>query len=439
MTNRADFEYANNVRAAADENRPANAWLPLLVIIALILSALAWASTAVVEEVTNGTGRVIPSRQLQIVQTLEGGVVSEVLVQEGDRVEKNQLLMRIDETTLASRLGEMTKKRVSLLAEIARLEVEAGLKSDFDIASLVPEIPETVARSEQQVLDARRAKLKSDESVLRQQLVQNEQQLAEMEARDTKLEETGELLSREIELNQALFKRGAVPEVELLRLKRQMADIQGDLSINRASVPRANAAIQEAMDRIANVKAGFEAEAQQRLTAARGELAVIDESIKGASDRVKRTSLHSPVTGVVNKLNAKAIGAVLQPGQALAEIVPLDESLLIETRIRPQDVAFISPGQKANVKLSAYDYLIYGSIAGKVDRIGADTIADENGETFYKVMVRTERNTLPGKDHDLPIIPGMVARVDIQTGEKTILDYLLKPLLRARHEALRER
>ena len=438
MIDRVDFEYANNVRAAADKKRPASAWLPLLAIIALIITAVGWASTAVVDEVTNGTGRVVPSRQLQVVQTLEGGIVSEILVHEGDRVEANQLLIRIDETTLASRLGEMTKRRASLLAEIARLEVEAGLQKDQVFAAL-EEVPEAVAKSERQVLDAHRAKMQSDESVLRQQLVQNEQQLAELEARNTKLDETSALLSRELELNRELFKRGAVPEVELLRLQRQLAEIQGDLNINRASVPRAKAAIQEAKDRLNNVKASFEAEAQERLTTTRNELAVIDESIKGASDRVSRTALYSPVTGVVNKLNVKTIGAVLQPGQALAEIVPVDESLIIETRVRPQDVAFISPGQKANVKLSAYDYLIYGSLAGKVDRIGADTIADEKGETFYQVMVRTERNTLPNKDRDLPIIPGMVARVDIQTGQKTVLDYLLKPLLRARHEALRER
>lgn len=439
MTERTDFEYVNSIRAADTVGTPRILWLQLLAIAALIGGALVWAHRAVVEEVTSGTGRVIPSRQLQVVQSLEGGLVREILVREGDQVAANQVLMRIDDTSFSSRLGEMTSKRASSLAEVARLEAEAsGAPAPVFDAKLRAEHPGAV-ESEVQAFQARRVKLDSELAVLRQQLVQREQDLAELKARRTKLDAQLKPLNRELSLNRDLSKRGAVAEVEILRLERQLAELTGDREIIAASIPRAEAAIDEAKSRIANGRAAFEASVRERLTAARTDLAVLDESIKGAKDRVVRTALSSPVKGVVNKLSVTTIGAVLQPGQALAEIVPLDDSLLVETRVRPQDVAFISPGQRATVKLSAYDYLIYGSLAGQVDRISADTIADPRGETFYQVIVRTAQSSLAAKGKSLPVIPGMVARVDIQTGEKTVLSYLINPLLRARQEALRER
>lgn len=439
MAERSEFEYANAVAAAGEVATPRVAWVQLLAICGLLAAAVLWARAAVIEEVTTGTGRIIPSRQLQVVQSLEGGLVREILVREGDRVEAGQLLMRIDDTSFASRLGEMSTKRTALLAEVARLDAEAAHAATpkFD-AALMKEQPRAV-ESERQAFIARRAKLDSEQAVLQQQLVQREQELAELRARRTKVEAQLKPLTRELALNRELSKRGAISEMEILRLERQHAELNGDRDVLVASIPRAEASIAEAKSRAANGKASFEAQVQERLVTARGDLAVMDEAMKAATDRVVRTALSSPVRGIVNKLTVTTIGAVLQPGQPLAEIVPLDDSLLVETRVRPQDVAFISPGQHATVKLTAYDYLIYGALIGKVERISADTIADQRGETFYQVIVRTEQSSLDARGKVLPVIPGMVAKVDIQTGEKTVLSYLLSPLLRARREALRER
>ncbi|RMF03327.1 MAG: HlyD family type I secretion periplasmic adaptor subunit, partial [Alphaproteobacteria bacterium] len=261
----------------------------------------------------------------------------------------------------------------------------------------------------------------------------------EYEAERAKLEASLKPLMREVELTRSLHARGVVPEVEMLRLERQAADLQGQLEVVKRSVPRARAAMEEFKSRIDNARAGFRSEARERLSRARAELAIIEESIKAARDRVTRTALRAPVRGVVNKLNINTIGAVVQPGQDLIEIVPLDDKLLIEANVRPQDVAFIRPQQEASIKLTAYDYLVYGALEGEVERVSADTITDDKGETFYRVIVRTDRSHIRQAEGELPIIPGMVATVDILTGEKTVYDYLMKPIRRVRNEALRER
>jgi len=246
-------------------------------------------------------------------------------------------------------------------------------------------------------------------------------------------------LEKELELTRDLHKRGVVPEIEMLRLEREMAQNQGELAVVRASEPRAASAIEEARTTIATRHATFRADALEKLAKTRSDLAVIEETMRAARDRVVHAALKAPVRGVINKLNVTTIGAVVQPGQSIIEIVPIDDKLLIEARVRPQDVAFIRPQQEASVKLTAYDYRTYGALPGEVERISADTIADDKGGTYYRVIVRTAATHLQEGDRRLPVIPGMVATVDIRTGEKTVLDYLLNPLERVRHEAFRER
>ena len=439
MSGRDEFEFANDIRTALEERSPRTAWMLILAIVLVTAAGIAWAKWAVVEEVTTGSGRVIPSTQLQVMQTLEGGIIREILMKEGDLVDQGQVLMRIDDTGFASRLGELMQRQWTLRAEIARREAEAGGGEEIVAdEELVREAPDSF-RSESEVFKARRAKMDDELAILRQQLVQKRQELKELQAREQKLALSLEPLSRELELTTKLKAQRVVPEVELLRLQRQHAELSGDLEIVKASVPRAESAITEAEARMLNAVTTFKSEARERLVAARGELAVVVESVKAARDRVVRTALRAPVRGVVNKLNVTTIGAVVQPGQQLIEIVPLDDTLLIEAQVRPQDVAFIRPDLDASVKLTAYDYSIFGSLPGKVERISADTITDERGESFYRVIVRTERNYLTANDKKLPIIPGMVATVDVLTGEKTVLDYLLKPVTRVRKEALRER
>lgn len=434
-----EFEFANDVRTALEERSPRTAWIMILAILVILACGLAWAKWAVIEEVTTGQGRVIPSSQLQVMQTLEGGIVREILLREGDLVEQGQVLMRIDDTGFASRLGEIKQRQWSLRAEIARRTAEANAHPDMAVDPLlIAESPESF-QSERAMFKARRGKMNDDLTILQEQLSQKRHELDELRARQNKLSESLKPLKRELELTQELRKKGVVPEVELLRLQRQYAELYGDLEIVKASIPRAISVIAEAEARVSNAVATFQSEARERLVSAKSELAVIEETIKAAQDRVVRAALKAPVRGVVNKLNVTTIGAVVKPGQNLIEIVPLDDTLLIEAQIRPQDVAFIRPNQDASVKLTAYDYSIYGALDGKVERISADTITDERGESFYRVIVRTDRNQLTVNGNSLPIIPGMVATVDVLTGEKTVLDYLMTPVTRVRLEALRER
>jgi adhesin transport system membrane fusion protein len=439
MIRHADTEFANNARAAIEERVSRGLTLQIGAIGLLLFTFLIWARWATLAEVATGVGKVIPSRQLQVVQSLEGGIVSQIQVSEGQSVEEGQPLMRIDDTGFASRLGEIAKRRAAISAEIARLEAEAAGRSEVSFpAELHKESPAAIAL-ENETFRARSARLENEVSILRQQLGQREQEIQELEARRAKAQATLAPLTRELALNRNLAGRGAVAEVEVLRLERQAAELNGDLKVVQAALPRAQAAIAEAKTKIDGVRAIFLAQVRERLAIVQADAAVIDESIKGAKDRVARTTLRSPVRGVVNKVAVTTLGAVVQPGQSLVEIVPLDDTLLIEARVRPQDVAFIRPAQPASVKLTAYDYLVYGALAGKVERIGADTITDQRGETFFQVIVRTERNWLGTPESKLTVIPGMVASVDIESGQKTVLDYLLKPVLRVRHEALRER
>lgn len=439
MTGREEFEFANDVRVALAQRAPKGAWVLMFSILLILVIGFFWARWAIVEEITKGQGKVIPSSQIQVVQVLERGVVREILVNEGDLVEKDRVLMRIDDTRFASKLGELEQRRRALQTEIARLTAEAQHLSSFAAGIELAKAAPKAVRAQVLAFRARRAKLIQDLAVREQQLIQKTQEKREFEARAGKLAASLELFERELTLTEKMRQNGSLPEIEFIRLKRQVVTQRGELAIVNAALPRADAAIRETRSQIEAIKADYRSNARERLASARSELAIADESLKAARQRVDGAALKAPVRGIVNKLNVTTIGAVVQPGQDIIQIVPQDDKLFIETRIRPQDVAFIQPKQAASVKLSAYDYLIYGALDGKVERISADTIADERGENFYRVIVRTNKTYIENKGEKLPIIPGMVASVDILTGKRTVLDYLLKPIRRVRHEALRER
>ena len=413
----SDFAFANDIRAAAALRTPRTSRMLLLTFLALLLTFLVWAHFAVLDEVKRGNGKVVPSRQTQVVQTLEGGIVGEILVQEGAIVQQSQLLMRIDDTKFASEFGEIRERRAAMAARVARLEAEARGREVTFPDQLDKVVPASVA-TETSVFKMRAQKLAQDVDVLNQQV--------------TRLTGSLKLLDRELALTRKLYDQKVVPEIEMLRLDRQATEMRGQLA--------------EAQSKINYAVAAFRSQADEDLAKSKGDLAVLDENIKSAQDRVRRTDLKAPVHGIVNKLNVTTIGAVVQPGANVMDIIPLDDSLLVEGRIRPQDIAFIRPNQDAVVKISAYDSSVYGSLKGKVERISADTIVDEKAsekserqETFYRVMVRTEKNHLGTAKNSLPIIPGMVTTVEILTGEKSVLDYLLKPARALRDEALRER
>lgn len=415
---RSDFAFANDVRAASELRTPRTSRMLLFTSLALLFVGIVWAHFAILDEVKRGNGRVIPSRQTQVVQSLEGGIVGTILVREGDIVNQGQSLMRIDDTKFASELGEVRERRAAMAARVARLEAEATAQEKLVMPPELALVAPSSVAAETSVFETRARKLAQDVDVLVQQ--------------EIRLTKTLEILNQELAIMRPLYQQKVVPEIEWLRNTRQAAEMAGQLA--------------ETKSRINNAKAAFRSQADEDLAKSRGDLAVLDENIKSAQDRVRRTELKAPVYGIINKLNVTTVGAVVQPGANLMDIVPLDDTLLVEGRIRPQDIAFIRPNQAAVVKITAYDSSVYGSLKGHVERISADTILDEKNsqgeqrpETFYRVMVRTDKNHLGTVEQPLPIIPGMVTTVEIMTGEKSVLDYLLKPARMLREEALRER
>ena len=435
-----DRDFVSEVSRASYEASPLLGHLVLWMALVFVVVALVWASFAEIDEVTRAEGSVIPSRQIQVVQNLEGGIVRELGVQAGATVQEGDVLLVIDDTRFSATLREGNQKRYALLAKATRLQAET---KDAEFA-LPPELeqsaPEIVAQ-ERRLYRSRQQELESNLQVIDQQLRQRRQELVEVRSRRSQLQGNYALLREELERTEPLVDEGVVSEVEVLRLRRQVNEVRGDLDAARLSLPRISAGITELQRRKDEVRAQFRSGSQAELTEARTELAGLKEANVALEDRVERTLVRAPTTGTVKQVMVTTVGQVVQPGMDLVEIVPLEDTLLVEARVRPADIAFVRPQQPATVKLTAYDYAIYGGLDATVEHISADTIVDENdrdAESYYLIRVRTDESRF-GEADDLPVIPGMTAVVDILTGKKTVLQYLLKPVLRARERALRER
>ncbi|WP_122461686.1 HlyD family type I secretion periplasmic adaptor subunit [Pseudomonas viridiflava] len=405
---------------------------------ALLLGALLWAGFAVLEEVTTGEGKAIPSSKVQVIQNLEGGIVSDIFVREGQVVDKGDTLLRLDDTRFMSSRSESEVDRLTLTAQVERLAAEAEGRSLTLPAEVTSSAPQ-VAADEQALYESRQRRLASEQRTLNEQLRQKTQELAEFRSKQEQFRSSLALVQQELDMSAPLVSSGAVSPVEILRLKRNAVELRGSMNANTLAIPRAEAAISEIKSRVQESELAFRADAARELNEKRNDLARISASRIAIDDRMSRTTVVSPVRGIVKTLKVNTIGGVVQPGSDLLEIVPLEDNLLIEAKVRPQDVAFLHPGQKAMVKFSAYDYTLYGGLPARLELIGADTITDDKDNSFYLIQVRTDSNHLGSDSRPLLIIPGMIATVDIITGEKSVLDYLLKPVLKARSEALRER
>ncbi|WP_122690649.1 HlyD family type I secretion periplasmic adaptor subunit [Pseudomonas viridiflava] len=405
---------------------------------ALLLGALLWAGFAVLEEVTTGEGKAIPSSKVQVIQNLEGGIVSDIFVREGQVVNKGDTLLRLDDTRFMSSRSESEVDRLTLTAQVERLAAEAEGRSLTLPAEVKSSAPQ-VAADEQALYESRQRRLASEQRTLNKQLRQKTQELAEFRSKQEQFRSSLALVQQELDMSAPLVSSGAVSPVEILRLKRNAVELRGSMNANTLAIPRAEAAISEIKSRVQESELAFRADAARELNEKRNDLARISASRIAIDDRMSRTTVVSPVRGIVKTLKVNTIGGVVQPGSDLLEIVPLEDNLLIEAKVRPQDVAFLHPGQKAMVKFSAYDYTLYGGLPARLEMIGADTITDDKDNSFYLIQVRTDSNHLGSDSRPLLIIPGMIATVDIITGEKSVLDYLLKPVLKARAEALRER
>jgi adhesin transport system membrane fusion protein len=394
-----------------------------------------WAALAHVDEMTRGDARVIPSRQLQVVQSLDGGIVSEILVREGEVVEAGQLLLRVEETRATAGVRESAATGVTLRARAARLRALAEGKP-FLPPKADDEEERRVVEEERRLYAARLSELEAQLAVVRQQNAQRQQEYHEALAKRSAAVRGQELAQQELTQTRPLLASGAVSQVDILRLERDITRFRGESEQAAAQMARAQAAIGESQRKAQEAELAFRNEARVELAEATGKLNALTENAVGLADKVAKSQIKSPLRGRVQRLLANTVGGVVQPGKDIVEIVPLDDTLVLEARVQPKDIAFIRPEQSAMVKFSAYDFSIYGGLEAKVENISPDTIVDDKGNAFYLVRVRTTKS---GFNDKLPIIPGMTAEVDVLTGNKSVLSYLLKPVLKVRDGALRER
>ncbi|OOF10290.1 hemolysin secretion protein D [Salinivibrio sp. PR5] len=450
------LDYIDDKTAALLLNAPKSARILLWTIALFLIAAAIWASQAQLDKVTVGQGKVIPSSQLQVVQNLEGGLVKELLVKEGDTVARGQRLILIDDTLFRSDFREREQElnglradeiRIRALLESVQINDTAALEEWRDSIILNRQslqVPSDLAAARPGLVNQAQASYQEQLSNIQNQLYvtaqkirQKEQELIELESRIDNLEQSLEFAQEELNITRPLAEEGVVPQIDLIKLQRQLNDTQRELSSAQLSLPSVVSSMREAVFQRLDVALTFRTEQQETLNQVEQQIASMTEGKVSLQDRVARTVVTSPVDGTVKKLHVNTVGGVIQPGMDIIEIVPSEDNLLIEAKIAPQDIAFLRPGLEAVVKFSAYDFTVYGGLNGQLETISADTIQDEEGNSFYLVKVRTEKNNI-GDAETLPIIPGMTASVDIITGKRSVLDYLINPIVRAQNTALRE-
>ncbi|GAJ74427.1 type I secretion system, membrane fusion protein LapC [Vibrio sp. JCM 18905] len=456
--NNEELDFVDDKTAALLLNTPPNsARLMLWVMVLFFIAAIGWASWAEIDQVTVGQGKVIPSSQIQVVQNLEGGLVKEILVKEGQLVEKGQQLLLIDDTRFRSDFREREQQVANLTASVLQLSASinsVAVNRDFETENWRQSVvldygkltfPPILEETQPKLTQRQKAEYREDLdnlrnqlSVIDQQVQQKQQDLVEIEARVRNLRQSYQYAKKELDITKPLADEGVVPRIELLKLQRQVNDTRREMTSSELKIPVLKSAIRESMLNRIDVALKFRSEQQEKLNSAQDQLSALVESAVGLEDRVNRTVVNSPVTGKIKTLNINTVGGgVIQPGMDIVEIVPTEDTLLVEAKIAPKDIAFLRPDLHAIVKFTAYDFTKYGGLEGELEHISADTTQDEEGNSFYIVRVRTDKTNF-GQDADLPIIPGMTASVDIITGKRTVLEYLLKPILSAKTNALKE-
>lgn len=407
----------------------------MLIVISILLT---WAYFAEIDEIARGTGKVIPSKDIQVIQNLEGGIVSEILVKEGQLVEQGEILLKISNINFSNSYNENLLRIKELEAKILRLKAESQ-SIDFVLDSNLDQDIKEYALNEKSLFDSNKNQLEHQVSILNEQLIQKNNELTELKSKEHQLRKEYELINKEIKIMEPLVKSKLVSNIEFLQLSREVAKIKGTLTTTTISIPRVESSINEVKNSIEKIYIDYRIKAKEELNTTIAEVSRLKESKQTLKDRVDRTSVRSPVKGIVKQLFIKTVDGVIQPGMNILEIVPYHDELLIEARIKPSDIAYVYPGQDSNIKFTAYDPSIYGGLKGKVIHVSADTIVDEKDNSFYLVRVKTDKNHLTKNGKDFEIMVGMVANVDILTGKKTIMNYLLKPILKTKQVALTER
>ena len=433
-----DMVYMRSLSAAAVHRTPRYLIAVVMIFALFLIAAILWMNWAKIDVVIRGAGKVSPASQVQNIQSLEGGIISEILVVEGQRVKIGQSLIKISDIAFSSSFEENRLLYLELLARSSRLQAEA-----FDLAfKPEPEVSEDaphLMKSERSLFDSNQAQLKETLSGLEEKISQQKSALLEAQSKQRQLKRSLDLVKKEIKIKQPLKERGIISEVEFLQLQQREAEFEGEIEAARLSVPRIQSTIEEARFNKQKERLNFQNNAKKELNEVNAEISRIKETQTALQDRVKRTTLRSPVNGIVQRLYINTIGGVISPGNNILDIVPQEDSLLVELKIKPADIAYVSVGQFARLKFSAYDFAIHGSLQGIVTFISADTITTEEGESFFLVRVKPTKPFLGVKSGELPIKIGMTAEADIITDKKTILSYLTEPVHRGIDKALRER
>jgi adhesin transport system membrane fusion protein len=422
----------------------------------LLFSFILWASFSSLEQVTSGSGNVIPSSQVQIIQSLDGGVLEKLFIQEGMQVTKGQPIARIDDTRFRSDFAEQKQEVDSLRANIIRLRAElssilVGVNEDWklqiNINKQIPIYPEDLNENaslmverQQDEYSGRLDNLINQLAIQYQQIQQREQEIAELDSKIATLKVSYSLASKELDLTRPLAQKNIVSKIELYKLERSVNELKGELGGIQLLSPKLRSALQESILNRRETALAYRAEARAKLNELQNTLSRINEAQVGAQDKVTKALIVSPVVGTIKTIHINTLGGVVKPGETIVEIVPTEDMLMVEAKVTPRDIGFIYPGLPAVVKITAYDFARYGGLKGKVVHISADTTQDKEGNSFYLIRVKTEASSIRNKNNEeMPIIPGMLSNVDVITGKRTILEYILNPILRAKQAALRER
>ena len=432
-----DLDYANSVNQAILEQAPRGATLLLWAMALFLTAAVVWANWAELDEVVRGQGEIIPSKQLQVVQNLEGGIVSEILVREGDLVEAGQVVMRIEDQRFSSSVRENEVRYFELAAKLARLKAEAN-GTEYQSPIEMPSEYRSLEVEELALMRARADELASNLEVLTSQQNQKQQELIEAKSRLTQVSDSYQLLLRELEITEPLLKEGVISEVEFLRLKRQVNDLKGERSSIQLSLPRVEASVAEIEKRIKELGHQFKSTARSEYNELLAEQTRLEQTLSGMQDRMRRTEVRSPLKGTVKEVMVNTVDGVVKPGDSLISVVPWEDKLIVEAKLSPADIGHLRVGQKAVVKVSAYDFSIYGGAPANLNYISASTFLNEKEEAYFLVRLETENSYLNEQQKLLPLMAGMTVSVDVLTGKKTVMDYLLKPILKAKNSALRE-
>jgi len=434
----SDLEFMSSLSQAALEKPTLKSQLMVWVIFVVLIWLLIWANMAELDKIVRGEAKVVPSSKIQVVQNLEGGIIESINAHSGDVVTKGQILLKLDNTQFSSSFGETASQLYDLQAQASRLSAQAN-NTQFTVAvsDSDPEM-KAIFEREKTLYEHQLQQLKTTQRILNEKVIQSQSELDEAYNQFKQLSKSYDLLKQEINIMEPLVKQGIASEVELLKLRREANDAYSLLKTTENSIPRLKSVIKEAQSTKLEAEQKFRNEARQELNSVLAKLSQLQSTKLALEDRVRRTNIASPVNGTISELLVSTIGEVVQPGSDIVKIVPMDDSLVLETKILPADIGFLTPGLKAKVKFTAYDFAIYGGLEGVVEKISADTIQNEEGDSFYIARIKTDKNTLGTEENPLPLLPGMMATVDVIVGKHTVLDYLLKPIIKAQELALRE-